>query len=129
MVAEAGLSDRITVKTVNVLDKLLEGDFDIAMARALFQVLSADQCRTIARNIGAGVAPGGTLFVIGFITDDSRLSPENCVGMNMNFLNQYDDGEAYTESEYRNWLGEAGFADIMREPFLQGMSLMLATKA
>ena len=128
MVAEAGLSDRITVETANVLDKPLEGDFDIAMARALFQVLSADQCQVMAKHIGAGIASGGTLFVIGFMTDDSRVSPTFSVGMNVIFLSMFDDGQAYTESEYRGWLGEAGFAHVTWEPYLMGNSLIRAQK-
>ncbi len=30
------------------------------------------------------------------------------------FLNVYDEGEAYTEGEYREWLSEAGFENIER---------------
>jgi len=128
MVAEAGLADRITVDTADVLDLPLEGDFDVATARALFQVLSADQCQKMARHIGAGVAPGGTLFVIGFITDDARTSPAFSVGMNVMFASMFEDGQVYTESEYRSWLGDAGFADITREPHMMGNSLMRARK-
>jgi hypothetical protein len=128
MVAEAGLADRITVETADILDQPLPGGFDIATARNLFQVLSADQNQKAANNIAAALPSGGTFFLIGHICDDSRLSPENCVGMNMNFLNMFDDGEAYTETRYRNWLGEAGFAGINREPFMQSMSLIQASK-
>ncbi len=129
MIAEVGLADRITVNTADILEKPLPGGFDIVTARNLFQVLSADQNQKVAKNIAAAQPSGGTLFVVGHICDDSRLSPETCVGMNMNFLNMFDEGEAYTETQYRNWFGEAGFADIILEPFLQGMRLILASKA
>ncbi|MEE8334430.1 MAG: methyltransferase [Alphaproteobacteria bacterium] len=128
MIAEAGLADRITVQTADILGQPLPGGFDIATARNLFQVLSADQNQKAANNIAAALPSDGAFFLVGHICDDSRLSPGSCVGMNMNFLNQYDDGEAYTETQYCHWLGEAGFADIMREPFLQGASLILASK-
>ncbi len=129
MIDEAGLADRIAVETSDILDKPLPGEFDVATARNLFQVLSADQGRRTAANIAAALPAGGTFFVVGHICDDSRLSPENSVGMNMNFLNMFDDGEAYTESQYRGWLDEAGFADTVREPFMQGTSLLTARKA
>ena len=128
LVGDAGLSDRITVQTADILSKPVEGEFDIATARALFQVLSADQCAAAARNIGAGVVPGGTIFVIGFITDDSRVAPVTSVGMNVAFISMFDDGEAYTESQYRGWLTDAGFTGISREPYLMGNSLMTAQK-
>jgi hypothetical protein len=129
MIAEADLADRITVNTADILAKSLPGGFDIATARNLFQVLSVDQNQKAVTNITAALPAGGSFFVVGHICDDSRLSPETCVGMNMNFLNMFDDGAAYTESQYRNWLGEAGLVDIKREPFLQGMSLIRASKA
>ena len=129
MIDEVGLADRVKVDIADVLERPLPGGFDIATARNLFQVLSEDQCQSAARNIAAVLPAGGMLFVVGHICDDSRLSPVASVGMNMNFLNMFDDGEAYTESQYRDWLGEAGFVDIMRETFLQGMSLIIARKA
>jgi hypothetical protein len=128
LVEEAGLSDRISVKTADVLDQPLDGKYDVATARALFQVLSADQCKKAAKNISAGIVPSGTLFVIGFITDDSRVSPLTPVGMNVTFVNMFDNGQAYTESEYRGWLSDAGFDDISRVPHMMGNSLITARK-
>lgn len=129
MVDKAGLANRINVETVNILEEPLSGSFDIATARALFQVLSADQCQKAAHNIVAALPSGGCLYIIGFVTDDSRLSPKFPVGMNLSFLNMFDDGQAYTESEYRNWLTQAGFVDVVREPSSMGNSLISARKA
>lgn len=128
LVDEAGLADRIRVETVDILSKPIEGTYDIATARALFQVLSADQCKVTAKNIGACVASGGTMFVIGFVTDDSRIAPPFSVGMNVVFVSMFDDGQAYTESDYRSWLTDAGFIDISREPYMMGYSLIIAQK-
>jgi hypothetical protein len=41
----------------------------------------------------------------------------------------FDDGQAYKESQYRDWLTNAGFVDIVRKPEAQGRSLMSARKA
>ena len=129
MVGEAGLSDRITLKTANLLEKPLSGEFDIATARGFFQVLSAENCRKAAHNIAAALPSGARLFVISFILDDSGLSPEICVNQNMQFLNQYEDGQAYREAQYHDWLAGAGFKDIARHPEAQGRSLITARKA
>lgn len=127
-VEESGLTDRISVATADILNNPLEGEFDIATARAFFQVLSADQSNKAAQNIGAGLVSSGTLFILGMVTDDSHLSPTSSVGMNLIFLNMFDHGEAYTESEYRDWLTGAGFADVSREPHLMGYDLISARK-
>ena len=44
-----------------------------------------------AQNIGAGLVSGGTLFILGMVTDDSHLSPITSVGMNLIFLNMFDE--------------------------------------
>ncbi len=129
MIAEAGLDDRITADTADLLGEPLEGEFDIAIARNLFQVLSAKECQMAANRIGAALQVGGTFFLVGRICDDTRLSPVNIVNQNLAFLNQFDDGEAYTELEYRGWLEHAGFVDVTREPLPHGGSLMIARKA
>ena len=48
--------------------------------------------------------------------------------MNLIFLNMFDDGQAYTESEYLNWLTDAGFTDVSREPHMMGADLISARK-
>jgi len=128
MIAEAGLADRIAVEACDVLDTPPAGRFDVAVARSFFQVLSATQCRTAMHNIAAALPSGGTLFAIGFVCDDTRLAPLNCVNINLFFLNVFDEGEAYTESQYRRWFQEAGFTDVVREPFMYGQSVMSARK-
>jgi len=129
MVEEAGLADRISVETADLTKEPLSGDLDIAAARAFFQVLSADDCEKAARNIAAAIRTGGELFVIGYILDDSGLSPEVCVAQNVWNLNGFDNGEAYREFRYREWLTGAGFVDITRSPEAQGRSLIVARKA
>ena len=129
MVSEAALADRITVETADLLEQPFSGRFDIAIARALFQVLSAENCEIAARNIAAAIPCGGELFVIGHVLDDSGLSPENSVAQNVVFLNCFDEGQAYKESQYREWLTNAGFVEITRKPESQGRSLITARKA
>jgi hypothetical protein len=71
-----------------------------------------------------------TIYIIGFILDDSRLSPPSAVGANLNWINIYDEGESYTEHEHRVWMREAGFVDIERTDFFLagGRRLITARK-
>ena len=48
---------------------------------------------------------------------------------NLIFLNQYDEGQSYTEREYRDWLAEAGFVDIQRSKQPGGHSIVSARKS
>ncbi len=75
------------------------------------------------------LASGGEIFVIAHVLDDGGLSPEYCVAQNVQFLNVFDEGQAYRESQYRDWLTNAGFVEITRKPESQGRSLITARKA
>jgi hypothetical protein len=44
-------------------------------------------------------------------------------------LNIYDEGQAYTEREHREWLEEAGFDDFERKTLPDGFSMVRARKA
>lgn len=110
--AEAGLADRISVEPANAITDSLGGPFDLAVMKSLIQVLSPDEAQQMLTNVSRSLEPGGSLYVIGRIIEDSRIQPASAVLYNVTFLNVYDGGQAYTESEYRNWLTSAGFGNI-----------------
>jgi hypothetical protein len=65
---------------------------------------------------------------MGVVLDDSRLSPPYAVSTNLAFLNVYDEGRAYTESEYRDWLDEVGFVFLERVVTPNRTSIIKARK-
>jgi hypothetical protein len=58
--------------------------------------------------------PGSSLYVVGWILDDTRSTPLLYATYNLLFVNDYDNALIHTESEHRLWLNEAGFADVSR---------------
>jgi cyclopropane fatty-acyl-phospholipid synthase-like methyltransferase len=130
IVAEEGATERVKVVAADVLSGPLPGSYDVAILRALLQVLSPRDARLAIKHIGAAVNPGGNIYIIGQILDNSRRSPIGAVGFNLTFINAFDAGESYTEKEHRDWLTEAGFVDIERANFLldDGSGLITARK-
>jgi cyclopropane fatty-acyl-phospholipid synthase-like methyltransferase len=130
IVQEEGASERMKVIAADVVSGPLPGSYDVAVLRGLLQVLSPQDARLAVKHIAAAVSPGGKIYIIGQILDDSRISPLEAVGFNLAFINAYDAGESYTEKEHREWLSEAGFVDIERANFLvgDGSGLMTARK-
>ncbi len=130
IVDEEGMKGHVKVMTADILSAPLPGPYDVAILRALLQVLSPEDARVAVKNIGVAINPGGTIYIVGHILDDCRTSPLEAVGFNQNFINLFDAGESYTEQEYRSWLREAGFVDIERSSFLmpEGIGLMTARK-
>jgi hypothetical protein len=73
--------------------------------------------------------PGGEIYIRGAgIIDNSRTSPPELVGFNIVFVNVYEEGQAYTEQEHKEWLEEAGFADFRRTILIDGGSIITARK-
>lgn len=111
-VDEAKLANRVEVIVGDMVKRAPEVRFDAAVLRNLIQVLGPDDARSTLRSVGEALRPGGELLIVGHLLEDSRLSPAAAVGINLAFLSIYDEGQAYTEAEYRTWLVEAGFSGI-----------------
>ena len=125
---EAGLGRRIGTLACNVVDESPGGPYDVAVLRAFVQVLSMEDAERALANVARALAPGGRIYIMGRMLDDSRLGPPESVAFNFVFINIYDDGRAYTEAEHRGWLAEAGFHDIERHRIGEGNSIMAATR-
>ena len=130
IVNEEGAGERVKVLTADVLSGPLPGLYDAAILRGLIQVLAPEDAGLAIKNISAAINPGGKIYIIGQILDNSRTSPPEAVGFNLNFINTFDAGESYTEQEHRDWLSEAGFVDIERASYTLagGIGLMTARK-
>lgn len=115
IVAEEGAADRITIVAADVVHSPLAGNYDLAVMQNFIQVLSPEDARRAIQHIGTAINPGGVIYIIGHVLDDSRTSPAIASGFNLTCINQYYVGEAYTEHEYRNWLSQAGFIDDVSE--------------
>jgi 2-hydroxy-4-(methylsulfanyl)butanoate S-methyltransferase len=111
-VEEAGLAGRIDVVAANVVAVPPEGRYDAAVLRSFIQVLSPDEAQRALAHVGQALEPGGSIFIVGRILHDSRLSPPETVAFNLVCLNIYDGGQAYTHAEHRAWLDAAGFRDV-----------------
>ncbi len=127
-IAEAGMTERVGVSHADVT-RSVPGRFDIAVLRNVIQVLSAEQARRVIRNVGEALESGGTIAILGIMVDDSRLTPPRAAAFNLVFLNVYDDGCCYTESEHREWLDQAGFTDFVKQTLPDGAQIITAQKS
>ena len=85
--------------------------------RALLQVLSAENAQRIVQNVSGAIVPGGSIYLIDSILDNSRISPPQGLAFNLRAINVFEAGAAYTEQEGRECLSAAGFVDIKRADF------------
>lgn len=127
-VDQAGAAGRVSIIAADVLGGELTGSYDVAVLSSFIQVLTPDEARSALANVSKVMEPGGDIYILGRVLDDSRLSPAETVGFNLVFINIYDGGQAYTERQHRDWLTEAGFGDIERVANPNGSSIVSARK-
>ncbi len=114
-VDEAGVSDRVRVLAADIVSEPLSGSYDVALLRGLLPVLARDQARRAVANVSQAIEPGGAIYVVGWILDDTRVAPLELAAYNLVFLSAFDHAQMYTEGEIRGWLVDAGFRDVTRE--------------
>ncbi|MFB3061465.1 MAG: methyltransferase [Candidatus Binatia bacterium] len=126
---EASARGRVDVVAADLSKDSIMGSFDVAVLSSLLQVVSPDKARILLKNVGKVMNPGAIIYIRGDVLDDSRVSPMGSVMRNLIYLNLYDEGQAYTETEHREWLEEAGFDHFERKTLPDEFSLMQARKA
>ncbi len=127
LLEEQGISE-IDVLEWDVLQGPCTGSFDAVVLRALIQVLSPDHALEALHNVSKSVNPGGKIFILGHIMDNSRVSPAEEVIWYLLNLNWDDHAGFYAEEDLRKMLLGAGFQDIRRNSLPNGDGVMIASK-
>jgi cyclopropane fatty-acyl-phospholipid synthase-like methyltransferase len=127
-IEKSGTPDRVKVIAADVVHDSLSGSYDAAVLKALIQVLPPDAAQIALRNIYNILEPGGRIFIVGRILDDSHTAPLIDVAFSLVMLNVYEKGQAFTEGEYREWLTNAGFKDIQRSKLPNEFQIITASK-
>jgi hypothetical protein len=129
ILSEYGAGD-VVVEAGDITLAPSAGRHDLAILKAVVQVLPPDKARSAILNAARCLNAGGEIAIAGWgVVDDGRLSPPEGVFLNLTFLNLYRHGEAYTEGQYRAWMTEAGFHDISRSSLADGSTLFRARLA
>lgn len=126
ILSEYGVDD-VTIEQGDITVAPSTSRHDLAVLKAVVQVLPPEQARRSILNAAHCLMPGGEIVIAGWgVIDDDRLSPPDGVFLNITFLNLYHAGEAYTEGQYRAWMNEAGFRNIVRSTLADGCTLFRA---
>ena len=125
ILAAHGGAGRIALEAGNIVEGPAAERHDVAVLRAVLQVMERGVAARAIRHVAASLKPGGEVLISGGgILDDDRLGPLNAVFMNLTFMNVYRESEAYTEAEHRAGLAAAGFVEVTREQLADGKELI-----
>jgi O-methyltransferase domain/Dimerisation domain len=126
ILASFGAAD-VAVEVGDITLAPSRGRHDLAIMKAVIQVLPPNEARSAIHNAAQSLNAGGEIAVAGWgVVDDDRLGPPEGVFLNLTFLNLYRAGESYAEWQYRAWMTEAGFQDIVRTRLADGSALFRA---
>jgi cyclopropane fatty-acyl-phospholipid synthase-like methyltransferase len=128
-IVESKAADRVNVLAMDIASETPSGSYDVAVCNRFIQVLSPANALRAITNIASALEPGGTLYIIGHVLDDSGLSPSAAVAFNLFAVNVFDGGQAHSERQHREWLTAAGFAQLERTMLSSGYSLVSARKS
>jgi hypothetical protein len=121
-------ASEIEVNICDIAKGPLTKPCDIAIMRAVIQVISPEDARIGIKNVAESINSGGYLMILGHILDDSKVSPIEEVGMNLIYLNWGYVGGCYTRSQYYDWIHSAGLDDIVFDSLPNGDRILKARK-
>jgi SAM-dependent methyltransferase len=130
LIERANAAERVQVQAVDVIMGPLRGNFDVVVLRDFIQVLTVEQASRALKNVGRVVIPGGTIIIwSNGVLSDSLLFPVNALRFGLSAVNRWDEGGAYTESQHRMWLADAGFEGFTWEVLPSGESIITAKRS
>jgi uncharacterized RDD family membrane protein YckC len=105
----------IEVLPCNILKGPLSESCDVAILRAVIQVLASKFAEVGIRNVSESINPGGYLIILGHMLDDSSISPGAAFGY-------------YTKAQFSEWIGRSGLIDIRFGCLPNGDKIIIARK-
>lgn len=88
------------------------GEHDLAFCSRVVQTLSPEENQRLVQSAYDALAPGGSLVLIEVVRGYSPAAPTYRATM---FAQADSDGDAYPETQYREWFDQAGFENVRIE--------------
>ena len=113
---KAGIVERFSTITGDAFTVDLEGPYDLALVPNFLHHFPFSECVRFLKRLRAELGEGGKVVIIEFVPNDDRVSPPAAASFSLMMLGSTPEGNAYTQSEFRRMLEEAGFQDIEIQP-------------
>ncbi len=110
--AEAGLLDRVRLAAGDFYRDELPVGHDLALLSAIIHQNSPQENRELFGKMFRALVPGGRIVIRDHIMDPDRRAPRDGAIFAVNMLVNTEGGSTYTFEEVREWLEEAGFANV-----------------
>jgi hypothetical protein len=116
-IARFGLTGRVDFMEGDYLAEDIAGTYDVAWLSQILHGEGPSDCQRIVNKTVAAMEPGGLIMVHEFLLNNTLDGPLFPALFSLNMLLGTDGGQAYSEAQVMEMLGNAGVAEIRRMPF------------
>jgi len=116
-IAKFGLIGRVDCMDGDYLAEDIAGSYDVAWLSQILHGENPDDCQMIVNKTVAALEPGGLIMVHEFLLNKTLDGPLFPALFSLNMLLGTDGGQAYSEAQIKEMLGNAGVGEIRRLPF------------
>jgi hypothetical protein len=130
IVAEAGMSDRITYVVGDMFAADYRGPHDGALAFNIIHHLSPDDARKLFARIAESLSPGAPLCVLDLYDRPAGTRPDSGSFLSL-FFHLTSGADTYSTDEVSEWLSASGFgqAKVRRLRQLPGLAMLRAERS
>ncbi len=111
LIAQAGLSDRVTHVEGDLAVDDLGGPYDGALAFQIIHHLSPEQNAALLERLAQAVAPGGTVAILDYFQSGTGKPTAMASALALHYF-VTSSATTYRLSEVRGWLERAGFTQV-----------------
>ena len=115
-VSRAGVSAQVSLRGGDIRQVDLGSGYDLILMNNIAHAFSEEQNRDIFCRARRALAPNGRIVVRDYILNPDKTGPQRAAVFCLNMLVGTDGGATYSESEYTQWMNDAGFTEILRIP-------------
>jgi (2Fe-2S) ferredoxin/predicted O-methyltransferase YrrM len=109
---EAGLGDRVRTRVGDLRVDDLGSGYDMVFISAICHMLSPSENKDLLKRSFEALGAGGRVVVQDFVLNADKTKPKTAALFALNMLVGTRSGSAYSETEYSEWMRDAGFGDI-----------------
>jgi len=106
-----------------------EAAYDVAILGHICHGLGVEDNQKLFRRVHRSLKEGGQLLIAEIVPDDERREALFPLLFAVNMLAMTTDGDTFTMSEYRQWLQDAGFKEVITVEAPSPSPLILAHKS
>jgi (2Fe-2S) ferredoxin/predicted O-methyltransferase YrrM len=125
-IEEGGVTGRVRVKSGDLRRDNLGKGYDLVFVSAICHMLDEQGNRDLLKRCRSALRTGGRVVIQDFILNEEKTGPRSAALFALNMLVGTQGGSTYSEQEYADWLGEAGFHEVRRVRLPGPAGLMIA---